>query len=155
MGRSMRPGKAWTLLLLCGSAFLGGMAAADTTRHALAPGVFAEQLVLQRHGSRSVRLQFTVANDSERPVSLRALGILSAELDMRDVSLIDFEAGVRYGVIADGDGDYLGSHGPDEIAPGGRQSYWAQFAAPPLATRTLTISFRNAMPIDGVLLQPE
>ena len=117
--------------------------------------MFAEQLVLQRHGSRSVRLRFTVANDSDRPVSLRALGILSAQHDMRDVSLVDFEAGIRYGVIADGDGEYLGSHGPDAIAPGGRQTYWAQFAAPPHATRALTISFRNAMPIDSVLLQPE
>lgn len=149
-------GKALIACLLVFAASLAGHAAfgSPDNRYELAPGLFADNVVLKRQGSRSVRLQFTLVNESDRDVSLRALGIFSAFNDMRDVSLVDFEAGIRYGVVADTDGNYLGSHGPDVIPARSSQSYWTQFSAPPLTTRTLTISFHNAMPIDDVTLQP-
>lgn len=120
----------------------------------LATGVTVTVRSLTRVGSRAVRLDFTVENATDEPVRLGDYGNLmrGPDYSLRDVSLVDYEAGQRYGAIVDGDGICACSRGRTMplLEAGQTRDFWVQLTAPPADVDIVSIDFAGAASLDNV-----
>ena len=124
------------------------------------PGVELQIKALKRSGTRSVKLEYTVRNNSESEYYPSHLGVVRAPYtagayDVSHLSLVDLDGGMKYGVIVDGDGTCLCSRGSMEgtIGPAQVRTYWAQFTAPPANVHTVMLEGPGGA-IDGLYIEP-
>ena len=123
--------------------------------HEIAPDVTVTIERLARHGARVVKLDLTLNNGSEDHRGIGELGFGSHD-SLRELALIDFEGGMKYGVVRDDDGVCACTHTYLSIGvdPGESKALWAYFAAPPLDVSSITVEIPVAISIDNVPIQP-
>ena len=119
----------------------------------LGPGVTITLQSLKRLGSRVVRLDFSVRNDTGDNVHLPNYGLFGgAHHSLMYVSLMDYDGGQRYGALVDSEGTCACSRGTNaETFPDGYEaSYWVQIKAPPKNVSAVSIDFVGRASIDNV-----
>ena len=123
----------------------------------LDPGVTITLQSLKRQGSRAVRLDFSLRNDSGDQVIMTNYGMFSGpHYSLRDVSMIDYNGGLRYGAIVDSEDTCACSRGDamNVVQDGEAPSLWVQIAAPPQGVEVVSIDFAGAASIDNVSIEP-
>ena len=133
------------------------LAASSAMSVDLGPGVTITLQSVKRLGSRVVRLDFSVRNDTGDRVYLQNNGLFDAvHHSLRDVSMIDYDAGLRYGALIDSEGTCACSRGSGvgNIDRGQEASYWVQIKAPPGNVNVVSIDFAGKASIDNVPIAP-
>lgn len=121
----------------------------------LGQGVVLEVTRATRQGSRAVRVDLTVTNDTGKDIEARNYGIATGSLgggvSFKNLALVDYDAGMKYGVIVDSKGRCSctsGGYGADRVRAGQKRTFWAQFTAPPGNVDAVTLEFPQAPPVD-------
>ena len=123
----------------------------------LGPGVTITLQSLKRLGRRVVRLDFSVRNDSSERVHLNGVGLLDdIHYSLRNVSMIDYDAGLRYGALVDSQGTCACSRGSNvgTVEIGQERNYWVQIKAPPENVNAVSVDFAGTASIDNVPIAP-
>ena len=123
----------------------------------LRPDVTITLQSLKRLGRRVVRLDFSVRNDSGDRVHLNNVGLLDdIHYSLRNVSMIDYDAGLRYGALIDSEGTCACSRGSSvgTIGVGQERDYWVQIKAPPENINEVSVDFAGKASIDNIPIGP-
>ena len=123
----------------------------------LGSGVTITLQSLKRLGSRVVRLDFNIRNDTGDTIFLPNYGLLgSYHHSLRDVSMMDYDGGLRYGALVDSEDVCACSRGGsvERIGAGQETSYWVQLKAPPEDVGAISIDFSGGASIDNVPIAP-
>jgi len=110
---------------------------------------------LKRMGTRVVRLDFTIHNSAGSVIYLNQYNrLMGTGNSVTNVSLVDYEGGLRYGVVKDSDGACACSREiANEIPAGEASGYWALITAPPEDVTTVSIDFAGAALLDNVPIE--
>ncbi len=134
----------------------GGMSARGMTVD-LGPGVTITLQSLKRLGSRVVRLDFSVRNDTGDRAFMPDYGLFgSYHHSLRHVSVLDYDAGLRYGALVDSEDICACSRGSnlETVGAGQESRYWVQIKAPPVDVNVVSIDFAGRASIDNVPIAP-
>jgi len=134
----------------------GGMSARGMTVD-LGPDVTITLQSLKRLGSRVVRLDFSVRNDTGDRAFMPDYGLFGGyHHSLRYVSVLDYDAGLRYGAIVDSKDICACSRGStlETVGAGQESRYWVQIKAPPVDVNVVSIDFAGRASIDNVPIAP-
>jgi len=121
----------------------------------LADGIALRNATLKRRGSRALKLEFSVTNDTGSAVDLSEYGMVKDFVQLTRISLVDIDAGKRYEVVTDDRGTCVCSRGLGmfKVGAGATKTFWAHFPAPPSDVTMLTLEIPGGVPVEDIPIQ--